>query len=188
MLAVQTSAPAVEPVTLVEAKAHCRVDTSDDDTLITALIVSARLEAEAKTGRKFVTQSWRATFDDFSAMNLADLSPVVTIDLIKYDDTAGAEQTLAVGQYRLIASSPATIIAAYGVTFPTPRNQQGAVRVTVTVGYGNAAAVPQPIKQWMLMRVASMYAHREDLETLTRGQNVVVSFADSLLDAFRVIL
>ena len=33
--------PAIEPVTLDEARAHLKVDTADDDTLITALIAAA---------------------------------------------------------------------------------------------------------------------------------------------------
>jgi hypothetical protein len=36
MLTVRTVAPATEPVTLTEAKAHLYVDGTADDTLITA--------------------------------------------------------------------------------------------------------------------------------------------------------
>ena len=34
------TAPAVEPVSLAEAKTQCRVDITDDDAYITALILS----------------------------------------------------------------------------------------------------------------------------------------------------
>jgi uncharacterized phiE125 gp8 family phage protein len=40
-LAVATP-PVVEPVSVTEAKAHCRVDTTTDDAYIAALITAAR--------------------------------------------------------------------------------------------------------------------------------------------------
>lgn len=38
---VRTAAPAELPITLAEAKAHCRVDYTDDDAFITSLIGAA---------------------------------------------------------------------------------------------------------------------------------------------------
>ena len=46
--------PYGEPVTLTEAKAHCRVDDTDSDTYITALIQAAREHAEEFCQRSFV--------------------------------------------------------------------------------------------------------------------------------------
>lgn len=42
--------PTAEPVSLVEAKLHLRVDFNDDDALITSLITAARQAAETITG------------------------------------------------------------------------------------------------------------------------------------------
>ena len=55
---VLTSGPAVEPVTLAEAKAHLRVDGTAEDTLIASLIITSRLHLEAAPGLALITQSW----------------------------------------------------------------------------------------------------------------------------------
>lgn len=59
------AAPAEEPVTLAEAKAHCRVDFTDDDALIQMLISSAREAAETITRRALVQQQWKIVADRF---------------------------------------------------------------------------------------------------------------------------
>jgi len=61
------TAPTEEPVSLAEAKAHLRVDISDDDALIGAMIVAARQEAEAACRRAFVSQQWKLLLDRFPA-------------------------------------------------------------------------------------------------------------------------
>jgi uncharacterized phiE125 gp8 family phage protein len=48
--------PASEPVTLADAKAHCRVDNTYDDSLIGTYITAARLEAEQYLNRALFTQ------------------------------------------------------------------------------------------------------------------------------------
>ena len=52
------SPPAVEPVSLAEATAHLRVETDDENDLISSLIVNARQQVEAATGLALITQGW----------------------------------------------------------------------------------------------------------------------------------
>lgn len=59
MSAILLTAPAVEPVSLAEAKAFLRVEHNDDDDLIGALAAGSRIHVEAQTRRALVTQSWR---------------------------------------------------------------------------------------------------------------------------------
>jgi uncharacterized phiE125 gp8 family phage protein len=63
MPSILLTAPAFEPVSLAEAKAFLRVDTGDDDDLITALIAAARTHVEMQTRRALITQSWRLVRD-----------------------------------------------------------------------------------------------------------------------------
>ena len=65
MILTLATEPTAEPVTLAEAKTHCRVDTSDDDTYITTLIKAARLYTEEATNRALITQTWDWYFDSF---------------------------------------------------------------------------------------------------------------------------
>src|SRR5690606_2429764 len=63
MALVMTAAPAAEPITLSEAKAHFRVDTDDEDALISSLIVAARLLIERALGLALMTQGWSYFLD-----------------------------------------------------------------------------------------------------------------------------
>jgi uncharacterized phiE125 gp8 family phage protein len=57
--------PSGYPVSLYMAKAHLRIDTPDDDTLITAMIGAATEYAENACRRAFITQQWRLYLDAF---------------------------------------------------------------------------------------------------------------------------
>ena len=63
MALVLTAAPAVEPVSLAEAKAHLRVDSDHEDALIAQLIVAARIFVERTLGLALIAQSWSYFLD-----------------------------------------------------------------------------------------------------------------------------
>lgn len=65
--------PIVEPITLAQAKAHLRVDTPNDDALITELISASREFAEGICRRAFCTQGWKLVLDSWPspAMNIS---------------------------------------------------------------------------------------------------------------------
>jgi hypothetical protein len=59
------TAPAVEPVSVSEAKEHLRVDISDDDTYIGSLITAARKYCEEYLDRALVSQQLTMRMDTF---------------------------------------------------------------------------------------------------------------------------
>lgn len=183
-----TAAPGIEPLTLAEAKLHCKVDGADDDTLITALITTAREQAEHRTRRALITQQWTATFDRFPELIELRKPPLVSVQSVKYLDADGALQTLDAAEYQVVTSELVGYIKpAYGKSWPACRVQPDSIAILYTCGYGEAAAdVPQSIKAWMLMAISTMYDQREGIVTGTIVAQVPRDFCAGLLDQYWV--
>lgn len=159
---------------------------STGDPEINRLIKVARQEAEQELHRYLITQTLDAYFDEFPRYanpRFPDrdirLPPLQSVTAITYTDTDGVTQTLAADQYVVDANTqPVRIESAYGVSWPSTRDQHNAVKVRFVAGYGAAAsAVPDCIKQWMLLRIA-------DLHPIV--QQPMPGYAHSLLDPERV--
>lgn len=185
------SGPSSEPVTLAELKAQCRVEHSAEDDLLTAYGIAARQQCESILERALITQTWARMLDCFpwSEIELGK-PPVQAITSITYIDTAGATQTLSSSAYVLdpTGEEPGFVLPAYGYTWPTTLDTAGAVTITFTCGYGAAAAVPDAIKTWIRMRVATLYRFRESIGAGMSMQEVPSRHLDGLLDPYRVML
>jgi uncharacterized phiE125 gp8 family phage protein len=177
--------PAAEPVTLAEARLHLRADSTDEDTLITSLITAAREECEQKIERSLMTQTWELTQDAFSRVVVLPRPPIVSITSIKYIDAAGALQTLAPSAYVLDPDSePGRVVPAFGTSWPATQCIVNAVKVRYTAGYADAGSIPASIKDWIKVRINTLFEHREQLIAgLTVAQT---PFVDGLLDRYRV--
>lgn len=205
---VQTAVPGLEPITTAEAKNYLRLDAdlTQDDTLIAVLISAARAYAESYCNRSLIQQGWQLLLDSFpspqafgvpwgqpwsipaNAIQL-ERGPVITLDSIKYRDMGGTLQTMAPSLYTLDASSPMPrVTPVFGAVWPVSLPQIGAVQVNYTAGYGAAATdVPAGIRQWLLLRVSTLYRNREEVAILGRGKVDPLPFVDCLLDPYRVI-
>lgn len=185
------TAPASEPITLNEARLHLKiiVDPADetahpDDAYIEALIVAARSAAEHLTGRAFIEQELEMALDGFGECIRLSRPPLISLTRIKYLDINGNWQTLSSSDYVLDShSEPARIVPAYGKCWPSTREQINSVVVRYVAGYEDADAVPQAIKNWMLLRVGMLYENREEVSGIQLSE---VPYVDSLLDPYRV--
>lgn len=184
--------PADEPVSLIEAKLHCKIEVDEDDALVEGLIAAAREFVENQTHRAFIDRTLELVIDHFPCREIIfPVTPVLSIDSIKYDDDDGTEQTIDVGDYQVdLFSEPARIWPSVDFSWPSTVGNPNAVRIEFTAGYGDdgasggspadtAANVPQIAKQAILMIVAHWYANRE---TVIVGQEAKeIPFAATIL-------
>jgi uncharacterized phiE125 gp8 family phage protein len=159
------TAPAVEPISLDEAKLHLRVDISDDDTLITSQIQTARRRAEKIAGRAFITQTWDYVLDAFPQGDTLEIPkpPLQSITSIKYYDQDGTEYTLSSDDYYVDTyGEPGRVVLKSSATWPsiTLREANGVV-VRFMAGYGDADDVPEEFKQAIYLLVGHFYENRE---------------------------
>jgi len=199
---IQTTPPAAEPVSVDEVKANSRIIDTTDDVNLALLIATARRYAESLTGRSFITQGWRLVLDGFPACIELERGTVQAITSITYRDMTGATQTVnwAAASNGIQRSSDGTLVAdlsanparispAFGWVWPIPMPEIGAVAVNYTAGYGPAAAdVPEGVRHWIQMRVATLYENREEVAVLTRGKIEPLPFFDRLLDPYGVLM
>lgn len=176
-----------------------------DDPLLGLLIASARAVAETELHRPLITQTLDLYLDYFPGQDprrledrcrdayYADdyvirLPPLTSVTSITYVDSDGVTQTLAADQYLVDSKSqPARITPAYGLSWPSARQQANAVIVRFVAGYGAAAAVPGCIKNWMLVRIKTLWENRDQIVVGTNGLvQIPPAFIDSLLDSERI--
>jgi uncharacterized phiE125 gp8 family phage protein len=161
-----TSEPAVEPITLAEAKTHLRYDSTDQDTYITGLITVARRTIERWEWRAHLTQTWVMRLDKFpkNAPIYLPRPPLQSVTSIQYVDADGATQTFDAGDYDVdTKAQPGRIKPAYGEVWPTTRpGIVNAVTVTYVAGYGDAASdVPEETKHAIKLMLTHAWRNPE---------------------------
>jgi uncharacterized phiE125 gp8 family phage protein len=128
--------PAVEPISIEAAKLHVKAEDVADDALIRAIVQTAREQAEQKTGRALIEQRWERTYDSLPCELELARPPLVTVESLKYLDTAGVQQTLSASLYTVDdAAEPGRIVRAYGASWPAERCDTNAVRARFVAGY-----------------------------------------------------
>lgn len=183
--------PATEPVTLAEARGHCRIDGPADDALLARYIIAAREAVEHELQRSVVSKTYELTLDEFPAGTiLLPMAPAVpgstnlSVTSVKYTDSADVEQTIAGSSYTLDGyGHQPRLVPTNG--WPTPKDAPNAVRVRYVSG-PPAGEVPSSIVAWMLLHVAAAYENREAL--VTAGSPQVLPSAARLLDPYRSFL
>lgn len=165
MALLMTAGPAVEPITLAEAKAYLRVDNDAEDVLISSLVMTSRLQIEAALSIALVSQTWSYFIDrlPLDGTIRLPLRPIQTLDAVRIHHGDGGTTSLPTAGFVLDGLSNPPRIVCHGVPSPmvAPR-LANAYEFAVTSGFGPAAAdVPAPIRQALLQLVAHWFEHRD---------------------------
>jgi uncharacterized phiE125 gp8 family phage protein len=161
------------PVELAAMKLFLRVDSADDNTMISQLMAAATEWLENFQQRTFITKERILQLDSFPLIIQPPYPPLLTIESIEYIDTAGDEQTLDEAYYRVDTyNEPGRVTEAYNYCWPSTQNVTGAVTITYTAGYGAAADVPDDIKTEIMNIVQFLYERQGNLELLKSAKEI----------------
>ena len=129
--------PLGQPLHLDAAKAHLRVDGTDDDDNIKALIASATQAAEAKTHHQLLHARFTHTQDCFTRVLRLPHAPVVNVVSVQYLGMDGLVDTVDPADYIVNYGTPATITPVFGTVWPIAMPQESSVFVTYEAGYAS---------------------------------------------------
>ena len=172
----RATGPAVEPLTVAEAKLHLRVDISDDDAYIGTLITAAREWVENYLDRTLITTQLILRAAEFPTEELELARPpmvasgTATAVVITYTLADTTTATLSTALYRVDrTTTPGNVAPIINGTWPSDVIEDAnAVAVTYWAGYGpTSASVPATIRHACLMLIGHWYDRRSAVLTGT---------------------
>lgn len=156
--------PAVEPVTIADARAYLRISTDSEDEILHRLLRTAREMVEAETGLALIDQTWRLHVERWPrsgrlALFRYPVKAVASVVAYRPDGTAVSfapeEFTLQQGR------RPQRL---YMAQHPDASTYCG-IEVDFVAGFGETGAdVPDALKQAILTLTAHLYESRAGVD------------------------
>jgi uncharacterized phiE125 gp8 family phage protein len=183
-----TVQPEAEPVTVRQARDHCRIDHASDDGLLATYIRAARIKAEGFLSRALLTQTLLWTVRPTTALHTETAragralrlprAPVQSVELVSVMDERGNLTPLAPATLPVVPPLPFTGYIADLAVEPC-RLRIGAdtplidgrvlrhtnleyIQVTMVAGYAEPDDVPANVRNAIMMIVAFLYENRGD--------------------------
>lgn len=177
---------ATEPVTLADAKKHLRIDNTNDDDVLTAMLPAAREYCERYLGRALAPRTLELASNRFPTVTVhhhvgpcieLPFGPVQSVSSVSYtsasEDSAGNYATeqfedssgllCELDQY----VTPNRLVLKFGHSWPAARDSVNSVKVRYVTGYlaaadssGNAV-LPGSARAAMLLMLGHLFENRE---------------------------
>lgn len=175
--------PALEPVSLAEAKEHLKIDHSDEDAYITSLITAARKFSEAYTGILFIEQNLKWTLDRWPGYGgtYQETLPLISnygknrfievpkgpllavTSITTFDDDDGSAVWGPENYY--VSAAQNRIYRRTGVAWPNPGRAGDGIEIIYQAGFGPLASdVPATLRHALLLIIGHLYSNREPVK------------------------
>ncbi len=144
-------------------KDFIRVDGTDNDYVLTAIIDAATRYIEDKLSKAIVATTYDWTVECLEQNFYLPKAPVTSVTSIKYYDAENVLQTLSSTAYRVILSDrQRTMIEFVSDGKPTTYKRKDAFVIRFVAGY---STVPEDIKTIIRTKLHQMFDDRVGLET-----------------------
>ncbi len=153
--------PALEPVTVADARAWLRIGHTSEDILIADLIAAARQDVENQTGLSLISQQWRMTMDNWPDGDMIELprGPVTGVTTVTIYAANGAPSIVPPADYLLdIRSEPSRLLFEKR---NNPGRRMNGIEIDFTAGFGaTGASVPDMLNRAIFLLVAHWFEFR----------------------------
>lgn len=155
--------PAIEPVSVDDARQHCDLDDAYHDSQLATLINAARHKVEQDTRLALIDQTRVMKFDRWPRETFIELpvAPLQSVSSVTYVDTGDATQTLSASLYTVDTTQKAgRLVLNHGESWPATRGHYNDLVITYVAGHGSTvASVPTMAKLAILMLVRHWFDH-----------------------------
>lgn len=198
--------PAVPALTLAYVKQHIQAISSADDTLVAVWVEAADSYFQEQTGRQTITAVREAWLDAFPFVGATGRGariqlpypPLQAVLAVEYVAGDGSVQSFSDGASPetpyWTASAPRGPYAARGyvepvsgMSWPSARDETGAVRIRYRCGYGDADTdVPELVRGILCYLVGHFDTFRAAVHEARRGQVLELPYGVAdMLDGFK---
>lgn len=192
---VVTAAASALPISVVEARAQCKLGSDIDadlDAELLRYINAAVPAAERFVRRDFITRTYLTYRDRFAADIEIRRNPFQSVVSIKYYKSGVLVTVEPTTYYNTVEPDGySKICLVEGQSWPTDVDvRHQAVQISFKCGYGDAAAnVPAPLREGMLQHVAQLWTHRGDNDGMATSPDSAKppAIACNLFNKYRIL-
>jgi uncharacterized phiE125 gp8 family phage protein len=178
-------APAEEPVSIDDVKAHLRYTGDAEDAALAIQVAAAREQCELVARRAFVSQTLELRLDEWPETDMIALPrpPLQSVESVTYTTEDGQTHTMPSTDYIVYANAePGRLYVKPGKAWPSATLMPGpSICIRYVAGYGDPEAVPRRYKHAVLLLTGTWFAVREHVTVGTVAREVPDSIKSLLL-------